>query len=659
MSRTRRSGWRGALVSAILCVGVAASHATAAGGKGKGAKPAPPEPEEKLPPGCTRLATGYGAVASPDGRLVAFAREGAWLFPTVRHRPAELRVRDLKADTLTLLPHEARPAGWAGGTLLLDTGIGVDPVKGVRAPKVASLPTDATAAALAWTTDGKRLAWAPTAVKSAKTAVRVVGLEGKVATLAGTEGLRTDQAVYLAWSADGARLYVNGLFQDGAEVPSRRVGLVDAASGALTVLASMPDWISIPGLHDGYAPYRDPRVEDPKRVELDWGRPAEPRYGRQVLSGDGRLATWLAGTGWIEADAFVAEVSSGEVHRVTNDGEVKWSPALDPAGRRLAFLTADGAGGFKGYPNTRIRVVDLLTGEPTEIATVPEEGLAAGLSWRPDGGALIYDLRSLTKESTFAQTVPAPKPPPAGAKIRSLEFSTRNRVIAWLGSYDEDRVHTAVHRVEDAWDPYYLPALRETLKQWREKNSVVVHCLVHLLDLRGVREAIPDLREALATKAEANRVSILTALLHLGERDVLEELEHMRTASKDEDTRFRIGVQMVKAGDDRGWPSLAEAANSKDLFLRRDLCRELAKIKQPRSVAILIPLVADRRLDPTFKFIKITPVAPLAQLALRALTGKSLGDDPAKWTAWWKDEAKETLPADVPPPADPEHELGG
>ena len=42
-------------------------------GKGKAKPPTVEKPKETLPAGCTRLADGYGAVVSADGRAYAYS----------------------------------------------------------------------------------------------------------------------------------------------------------------------------------------------------------------------------------------------------------------------------------------------------------------------------------------------------------------------------------------------------------------------------------------------------------------------------------------------------------------------------------------------------------------------------------------------------------
>lgn len=640
----------GVVVAALLAV---VPTAGAGGGKPAKGKPAPVPPlvsslAEKLPDGCAIVADGFATVPSPDGKRLAYVRGGDLPILLLRHTdrsPAvELVFRDLKTGATTKLPNASLPVGWIDGALLLASGAAVDPAKGVRTPRSVSVPGDGMPATVAWTNDGKRVAWVPSVAGKGANSVHVSGPNGADVPVAATAGLRTDQAVFLAWSPDASRLYVNALFQHEREVPVRRVDLVDVSTGAATTLATMPDWIGIPGLHDGWERYRDPRVEDPTVVDLAYRRAPEPRYGRQVFSGDGRLAVWLAGTGWIEADAFVVEVATGTVKRVTNDGDAKWSPALDPTGRRLAFLTADNVDLLDGFKQPRIRVIDLLTGEPTEVPLATTKGIVSALAFTPDGAAVTYEIRDLRASETFRQALPAPKAAPAGATVRALDYDPRNRIVAWLASYDVDRVHTALHRAEDAWDPYYLPALREALGAWKDREGPVVHCMAHMFRLKGLRETIPDLRAALATKDDGHRLALLETLHAFGEGDALAEIGRLARESKDASVRVLAGLSLVRRGDDAGWAVLEAVAKEGDVHARATLCAGLATIRQPKSVELLIPLVADHRGDPTYPSVKIDIVSPAAQRALRALTGQSLGDDPSTWRRWWTGVAKGEVP---------------
>lgn len=646
-------------VGAVFCLAAAAwAGGGKPGPKPKGGPAPPSHPFEKLPPGCVRLIDADTAALAPDGRRIAFGRGAIEALPIISRpgKPPDLFVRDLKTQVETSLLVHSAPVAWtADGAILLEAGYGVDS-RGAVLSRIAALPSAGTAIECAWTRDGKRLAYVPRGKPKAKTAVSVLPGPGKTSTLAGTQGLVADQAAFLAWSPSGDRLYVNALFQEGDGVPMRRVGIVDVAGGAMKTLATMPDWIEIPGLHGGYGlRYRDPRVEK-KDVDLEWTLPTAPRWGRDVWSADGRLVAWLSGTGWIEADAFVFDTASGTEFRVTNDGDAKWSPALEPSGRRLAFLMGDDVGTRGKFKNRRIRMLDLSTGEPTDFPVAGTDGVPAALSWRADGQGLLYEVHGGESPGTFSQAIPAAKAAPSGATLKTLPYDPKNRIIAWLADYDADRVHTAVHRAEDGWDDAYVPALRETLLKWKDSDTSVVPCLAHLLGRRKVTCAVPDLRAVLDAKDEGNRLAAARALVALGEADGKDLLARLVETASDEGVRLGAGLALVRAGDDRGWPPVEKATKDKSVYARRSIAGDLARIRSPRSVDLLIGMVTDRE-RPEYKFIKApreASVGDVAILALRALTGKSFGGDAKAWKTWWEVEAKRVLPENVPPVDDPD-----
>jgi hypothetical protein len=71
--------------------------------------------------------------------------------------------------------------------------------------------------------------------------------------------------VWLAWSPDATRLYVNGLFQTGTTPAGRRVGVVEVPADAMKVVSEMPSWSDIPGLHGEPRRYRDPHLVETLR----------------------------------------------------------------------------------------------------------------------------------------------------------------------------------------------------------------------------------------------------------------------------------------------------------------------------------------------------------------------------------------------------------
>ncbi len=601
-----------------------------------------------LPPGCSRLVEGYGVAFSRDAKRIAFVKSDDSV-----GLPTQTWVRDLAAKREWALPHKSRPAGWtADGVLLLELGFGVEPAKGARSSKVTALPATDRATALAWTRDGKRLAYVPDVPLAATTEVRVLGpgAKAKAAALACTAGLRVDQAVFLAWSADGSRLCVNALFQPSAGVPVRRVLVVDPALDEARTAAEMPDWIDIPGLHAGPTRYRDPRAEGPLDEPITWKPPKGPRYGNDVWSATGLLFVRLEGRGWTEADAFVSDAASGETWRVTTDGDAKWSPALDPTDRRLAFLTADSVAPGR-QTNRRVRVLDLVTGRPTDLRVPGTDGSVGALSWTPDGKQVAYQILGGERGGTYVQDVAPAEPSPKDAPIRRLEYAQVNRVISWLSSYDAERVHAAVHRAEDAWDAAYVTALREALAKWVSSQEELVPCLIRLLGLQRAAEALPELEAALASKDSSLQAGAARALGRIGAKEAIASLDKVRVSTTVAFTRLCAAVAMIALGDERPWEDLRRAAREPEMEDRFALCAELRKIRDARSVDLLIPLVADRA---SLRFLAVgdrKTLGAAAQLALESLTGERRGADPAAWTSWWKDVARRTLPPAPPEPA--------
>ncbi len=93
------------------------------------------------------------------------------------------------------------PDGWTtAGALLVRAGYGLDPARGERAADVASVPASVGFQRPAWTRDGRRVLVVPRATPEEPTALALLDASGATVPLAGTAGLRTDQAVVVAWS---------------------------------------------------------------------------------------------------------------------------------------------------------------------------------------------------------------------------------------------------------------------------------------------------------------------------------------------------------------------------------------------------------------------------------------------------------------------------
>lgn len=666
----RRGAAAGLLaLASVVTLGVHGGAPAAAGGGKPGPKPVAPgatQPVAGLPAGCVRLVDGRHPTLSPDGQRLAFGR---MTFDAKQVDEAgapvpipELWVRDLVAKKEWKLPVPSSPDAFTSdGVLLVRAGYGVDPVKGERVPAVAAVPATVGFQRPAWTRDGRRVLIVPRATPEEPTALALLDAAGASIPLAGTVGLRTDQAVVVAWSPDATKVYVNALFAPEGREPVRRVGLVDVASGEMRILAEMPEWIDIPGHYGtdsvitipgyGFGRYQPGYAADGRVRRNEWKRPTGPRYGPDVWDAAGARVAWIEGHGPKEADAYVADVASGAVYRVTVDGETKWSPALDPTGRRLAFLSAD----MTVYDNTvtrrRVRVLDLATGVAKDLPVPGHDGVPGTLGWTPDGRQLVYELRGGTIGGVYAQVVPPAADGPADARPVTPELRPKERTVAWLASPDAERVAAAMARAEEAWDPSFVGPVRAALVRWMKTDQFVVYAGLTLLGSKGVKEAVPEFVLALGTERGSTQRLAVQWLARLGAKQAVPALDRLRSGTTFE-LRVAAAGAMVELGDARGWDTLRAAAKEEAVAARLDVCAALWRIRDPVAVDLLIPWVGDaRRLDGWSSAGRDT-LGAAAQLALSALTGASHGGDPAAWKAWWNDTAKRTLPAEPPPVPD-------
>ena len=657
-------GTRVVLLALVASAAVARGTAVAGGGK-PGAKPPAPgaaQPVAGLPAGCVRLVDGRHPTLSPDGTKLAFGRMA---FDAKQVDAAgdpvaipELWVRDLAAKKEWKLPVASTPDGWTtAGALLVRAGYGVDPVRGERAADVASVPASVGFQRPAWTRDGRRVLVVPRATPEEPTALALLDASGATVPLAGTAGLRTDQAVVVAWSPDATKVYVNALFARADQPTVRRVGLVDVASGEMKVLAEMPEWIDIPGHYGtdsvitvpgyGFGRFQSGFAFEGRSRRNEWKRPTGPRYGPDVWNAVGTRIAWIEGQGRKEADAYVADVASGAVYRVTVDGETKWSPALDPTGRRLAFLTADMTAYDNLVTRRRLRVLDLATGVAKDLPLPGTDGVPGTLGWSPDGRQLVYELRGGSIGGVYAQVVPPAPDGPADARPVTPELKPQARTVAWLASPDADRVAAAIVRADETWDAAYVGPVRAALARWMKTDHGVVRAGLILLGSKGVKEAVPEFLLALGTKRGSTQRLAVQWLARLGARQVVPELDKLRAGSTFE-LRVAAAGAMVELGDARGWDTLRKAAEHEEVAARLDVCAALWRIREPAAVDLLVPWVGDTRKVGRWSAEGRDTLGAAAQVALAALTGEAFGADPAAWKAWWNDTAKRTLPAEPP-----------
>ncbi len=587
---------------------------------------------------------GRDAAFSPDGKRLAFAR---WAYdrsnPDYHGNPLPASttwVRTLADKKETKLAVKGVPVGWAGdGAVLLNDGTAVDPVKGTKVEGVPVAPARVDLAAVAWTRDGKRLAYAPDTMvgplppDGIERAIYLVEAGGEPKPMPLGNDVRSDQTVVLVWAPDGSRLFFNlVVFVDG-HLPVRRMGTIDL-DGTVHVAGEMAEENGIPGIHSDRAFMR--------KAAGSTG----PHYGTGVWDAKGALFTYVHGTGNGDADVYVSTADAGDVARVTDDGETKWSPSIDPAGRRVAFLVF-ASGNLTASEKTRMRVLDLLTGEASDYPLAVTEGYVSALTWSADGARVLYETGSTASSKLFAQAVPAAKAAPEGATIRRIDTSVLGQVKKALASGKADRISWAVEVAPAEWNDEMVPDFRKALHEWAAKeNGRPASEILRLIDRQNVRLAIPEIREATRAKADYVQSQAIRMLADWDVGEAVPDLEERRAKAPGKAVRVHAAGALVKLGVAAAFDDVAAATKDAEKEVRSAAVSELKNLREARGVDLLIALVADMAVLYTSHGGEHT-IADEAEWALATMTAKTFANDPVKWAAWWKDEAKGVLP-DVP-----------
>lgn len=501
-------------------------------------------------------------------------------------------------------------------TLLLDDGSLVDATTG--AIRVASLeiPKSALPTSLAWSPDGTRavcIADGPVrddAYQSVELGVHlleagrapkrlVLGNGATGQRLAWEEGGMNLQAGTFEWAPDGQRLRFTLRFhQYGQPYFWLRTGILDL-DGTARVLATSVDGSGL---------------------------------RRSTWSADGARGAFVLERGGARSELFVTDAGGTDVARVTDDATIKDTPYIDPAGRRLAYLT--GAHDERGrVPRPLVRVLDLGSGRTHDLGLPAPDDPPTQLVWMPGGDRLLYDASG----SIYQHTVdPEPTPTVDGA-IHGIPYDPNDLVREALAAGSDLEVTWAAHVAAQAWDPALVPALRAALRTRVETDAIDWGPSADLLQLlfdHDVREALPEVRLAArpSSRVAWRAASILATWIG---RDALPELDALRTES-DGNERYTAAAAMAALGDERGWETLRAAFEGP-----RPPVAFLSGLRDPRSVDLLIGRLGD---DTRWTFPAWSSVGDGAERALAALTGKTFARDPARWIQWWEGEAKRVLP---------------
>ncbi|MBL9088077.1 MAG: hypothetical protein JNM10_13140, partial [Planctomycetia bacterium] len=504
-----------------------------------------------LPPGCSIVTHGSRPRLSPSGATMAFVRWVDLPAGTTHfvgpHRPGqsldavpEVWLRDLARGTERRLPgwkpesadgaiHTDRmrlPVTWTDEhTLLLDDGSLVDATTGAIRTASLELPKGAIPTSLAWSPDGTRavcIADGPVRDDAYRSVEAVVYLleaghaprplvlrnppDGqRLAWEAG--GMNLQKGVF-EWTPDGRRLrFALRLHQYGRPYFWQRTGLLDL-DGTARVLATSVD---VTG------------------------------WRRSTWSADGTRGAFALERGGARSELFVTNADGSDVARVTDDATLKDTPHIDPAGRRLAFLT--GETDERGrVPKPVVRVLDLGTGRTHDLVLPSPDDPPSHLVWMPGGDRLLYDGPGAIYEHVVE---PAPTPT-ADDTVRRVPYEPIDLVREALAAGSDLEVAWATHVASQAWDPALVPALRAALRARLETDAFDWSLGVDLMQLlfdHEVREALPEIRLAAGPTSRIAGPAAWILATWMG-KDALPDLDALRTKPEGNE-RFAAAAAMV------------------------------------------------------------------------------------------------------------------
>jgi hypothetical protein len=580
------------------------------------------------------------------------------------HRPGqsldavpEVWLRDLAQGTERRLPgwkpesddgaiHTDRmrlPVTWTDEhTILLDDGSLVDIATGAARTTALTIPRSARPESIAWSPDGRRaVCIADGRVRgdrygSVEATVFVLepGREPKPLTLgSGRTGQQLawdDGGMHLGsgvfeWTPDGARLRFCLVFHEsGSANVWERTGLLDL-DGTAHVVATSTDTPGFGGATWSAGGSRGAFV-------LDRGGWTSPMV---VYTADGATGSTEVGRRAPPSDLFVTDADGSDVARVTDDGAPKSKPFIDPAGRRVAFLT--GAADARGrVPKPVVRILDLASGRTHDLDLATPDDPPTTLAWMPGGDRLLYASSGVI----CLHAVDRARTPADGRGLRRIQYSWQDLLRDSLESGSDTEVAWAAHLLGQAWDAALVPAVRAALRSRVETDAfdwVGGADLLTLLSDRDAREALPEVRLAArpGSRLAWRAVPILAAWMG---REALPELDAVRTRA-DGGERIVAAAAMVGLGDDRGWATLRTAFEGPHPPIMI-----VASMRDPRVVDLLIARLADA--EPV-RFAAWDAVGDQAEHALAQLTGRTFARDKERWIRWWEGDAKRVLP-DVP-----------
>jgi hypothetical protein len=536
------------------------------------------------PPPVESLGAGSGPLISPGGDWVVFRRAVITEHLGWPHLPEykfEVWARHLKSREEKLLHKNARLSEWLDGNTVIFEDGRTAALKGDPARFVA-LPKDAHAVNAAWTKGGDRAAFItfhPTTRPGKNRTITIVEAGGKRTPIELEHALLAERPGTLAWSPDGRRLAFHQVFLQPEKKPIRRVGVINAETGAVRFVGE--------GNSSG-------------NPGLEFGEGKGPGAG--MWDAKGERFVFVTGRGGGEAEVHVASADGDEVLQVTEDTDCKWSPVLDPAGLRVAYCAAAYKNGFRTLSEGRVRVLDLLTGSEVAVKALTP-GFPQRVAWLPDGSGIVWDWDAGGDLNLYRTRLQPLDPLPPGTTIKSAE---QCRAPA---------------------DREFIPDLRKALNRLGKpagfRHSEAESELLLAVAALDAREAAPEVMFFLSWHESYNQ---MLALNLVGRWRLMEATDHLLAMSVEKPVRkSNAGAAGALAwlSHPTAWPLLNRFVVSTDPDVRAAVVDSLDGLSDPKAVGILIPLVEDPR------------IGLAAERALARITGMTFDRKPMEWAAWW------------------------
>ncbi len=573
-----------------------------------------------------RICEGSTPLLSPDGARLAFQRwrrdPTAFDLRGNQVYRSETWVRDLKDGKERCLAEQTRQVAWRDEkTLMLASGDLVDGETGKVVGPLAKFPHDVRMKATRWSRDGRQLVCIPDAVlyrinPNLKPSTDAGGIlywldeSGAGKKLPLGHDINTDGSGFLSWSPDSKRLAFDLLFFRKGNVPLRRIGVLEFATGKVSY------------------------VGESEYCHYNWGHLANEGSGtaQHLWDGAGQQFAFVTGRGNGEGEISVSSADGSRVVRVTEDGQCKWSPVLDPAGRRLAFAAAKWGGENGTLLEGHLRVLDLLTGEEERFKPEPA-GHCGTLTWSSDGKSLFYDWGN----SIYRALLRSPRAMPKGSPIVARTVMSRKQeVIKALGSDNSAVVAWGAEAAREFKDGDVFAALKSALgNSLKAGHTTAIREILYGLGATDARAALPEVLQAIDFKDDWTRCIAIGVLARWKAEASVEPLAGVIRNSPDTRAAGYAAWALAGMGRESGWDTLRAYATSPNRQVRGDLASNLAGLRDRRSVDILIRMVEDReRLY--WDYTGEVQVGDHAEDALAQLTGETFGRDRLNWTAWWE-----------------------